>query len=824
MTNLYAKGAVAAMLAIATAAPAVNAQSTPEKVTGWGDFKLYLDPGHEGRSNMGIWNYSEAEKVLDVALNIRQMLTDYTDMAPENLKMCRETQTDTKGLQERSDEANAWGADFFYSIHSDAGNVKNEIVLLFGGWKKNGELVEKTPKGGKRYGEFLEPNLSGVMRIGSRGNRYDRDFYMPGENTHYSQYPYLSVNRESNMASLLSEGGYHTQASQQQRNVNAEYRRLEAFAAFQSILQYRGMELPKMTFLHGVVTNSENDQPINGATVTVGGKTYTTETFESHFNKFTKNPNLIHNGLYTFEGLEAGKEYEVKVEAPGFEPVTAKATIKAGGEHTPDFVTFLDIQMTNVAPAKVDAISVENVGDVSPLKPLTITFSRKMDRASVEKAFSVNNGGSCALSWQNDYTLDVDVSKLDPGWDYTITIDGSIARNSQTNMLFDGDGDGQPGGNYVLTITMAEPDTEAPQVVSTYPAAESEVVYTHRPPIRIEFDEEIVWNDDNAEGAIIVRDADGKDIAGKVNHAVIRGHSVLHFIANADYPVDKAILVTVKGGIADNFGNATSDYSFRFLTEYRPQKDAVTIIPCTGLDSFWAPGGSGSSAGLDKDNSTTTTLPVSPNYQSNQSVCMNYVFDAGASTPNWFIRMHNPTYTKNRYSDYTGVITFWVYGDGSNNGVNMLVRVPNGSGGLKMKEEYMPVDFRGWNLFTWKLLEDPYTHFTGTQNIDGSGTWAFDAFALKHEDTDPDDEEIPYQEWEGNIAFNSLEQTHWDETATRTAKLEDVAIPDGVDDIAVDANAPVRIFNLNGVEVSGNLAPGLYIRRQGGVSTKIVVK
>ena len=85
MTNLYAKGAVAAMLAIATAAPAVNAQSTPEKVTGWGDFKLYLDPGHEGRSNMGIWNYSEAEKVLDVALNIRQMLTDYTDMAPENV-------------------------------------------------------------------------------------------------------------------------------------------------------------------------------------------------------------------------------------------------------------------------------------------------------------------------------------------------------------------------------------------------------------------------------------------------------------------------------------------------------------------------------------------------------------------------------------------------------------------------------------------------------------------------------------------------------------------------------------------------------------------
>ena len=43
------------------------------------------------------------------------------------------------------------------------------------------------------------------------------------------------------MASLLSEGGYHTLAEQQQRNLNDDYKRIEAFAAFQSILQYRGL-------------------------------------------------------------------------------------------------------------------------------------------------------------------------------------------------------------------------------------------------------------------------------------------------------------------------------------------------------------------------------------------------------------------------------------------------------------------------------------------------------------------------------------------------------------------------------------------------------
>ncbi|MDE6396592.1 MAG: N-acetylmuramoyl-L-alanine amidase, partial [Muribaculaceae bacterium] len=173
-----------------------------DKVTGWGDFKLYIDPGHEGTSNRGLWNYSEAEKVLDVALNIKQMLETTTDMPAENLKLCRYTQADTKGLEERSDEANAWGADFYYSIHSDAGNIANELVTLFGGWKKDGVDIEKTPNGGKRYGEILEPNLSGVMRIPSRGNWYDRCFYQKGVDTHENQFPYLSVNRRSNMPSL----------------------------------------------------------------------------------------------------------------------------------------------------------------------------------------------------------------------------------------------------------------------------------------------------------------------------------------------------------------------------------------------------------------------------------------------------------------------------------------------------------------------------------------------------------------------------------------------------------------------------------------------
>lgn len=48
--------------------------------------------------------------------------------------------------------------------------------------------------------------------------------------------------------------------------------------------------------------------------------------------------------------------------------------------------------------------------------------------------------------------------------------------------------------------------------------------------------------------------------------------------------------------------------------------------------------------------------------------------------------------------------------------------------------------------------------------------------------------------------------------------------PSGITDITADEDAPVEFFNLQGVRLSGDLTPGLYIRRQGSVATKIAVK
>lgn len=48
----------------------------------------------------------------------------------------------------------------------------------------------------------------------------------------------------------------------------------------------------------------------------------------------------------------------------------------------------------------------------------------------------------------------------------------------------------------------------------------------------------------------------------------------------------------------------------------------------------------------------------------------------------------------------------------------------------------------------------------------------------------------------------------------------------GVDEVVADedVNAPVEMYNLNGVRVNGDVAPGLYIRRQGSTVTKVVIR
>lgn len=82
-------------------------------------------------------------------------------------------------------------------------------------------------------------------------------------------------------------------------------------------------------------------------------------------------------------------------------------------------------------------------------------------------------------------------------------------------------------------------------------------------------------------------------------------------------------------------------------------------------------------------------------------------------------------------------------------------------------------------------------------------------------------------DYEGNALTNKLIFDHFNTAGASTVNRVHVFYTKGeeaaVKNIAVDENAPVEYYNLQGMKVSGN-EPGLYIRRQGSKTTKVLVK
>lgn len=80
--------------------------------------KIYLDPGHGGSDPGASGNgLLEKDVTLAIALKINDILLK--EYAGAETRLSRTTDK-TVTLQERTDDANSWGADLFVSIHTNA--------------------------------------------------------------------------------------------------------------------------------------------------------------------------------------------------------------------------------------------------------------------------------------------------------------------------------------------------------------------------------------------------------------------------------------------------------------------------------------------------------------------------------------------------------------------------------------------------------------------------------------------------------------------------------------------------------------------------------
>ena len=142
--------------------------------------KIFIDPGHGGQDS-GATGNGLREKVLtlEIATRIKNLLLSEYDNV--TVKMSR-TDDSYVTLTERTSSANAWGADYFLSIHINAG-------------------------GGEGYENYIYPGISGVTKA-YQSNIHSEVMKLVNFKDRGKKTANFHVLRESNMPALLTENGF----------------------------------------------------------------------------------------------------------------------------------------------------------------------------------------------------------------------------------------------------------------------------------------------------------------------------------------------------------------------------------------------------------------------------------------------------------------------------------------------------------------------------------------------------------------------------------------------------------------------------------------
>lgn len=734
-----------------------------QEITGLSGFSLFIDPGHSQFENQGAFGYSEPEKVLRVGLELQRLLMERTDI--DTAYILRTNDSQLFSLSQRTDFANSLNPDFYYSIHSDAGSTTaNSTLTMYGGWRSGGVTVEKTPHGGKDFGDILSPTLTAAAKMTARGNYADRTFYQGFPENSTNKWPYLHVNRTTNMASLLSEGGFHTNPYQQQRNMNADYKRLEARAAFWSILEYLGVERPVEGILTGEIKDLDTELFVNGATITVQGKTYTTDTYESLFNKYSSDPDQLRNGFYYIDGLTPGPA-EVIIGGENYDSDTLQVNIKSTD------MTYLNASIRNNLLPSVDYTTPAE-GDTThnPGEYIYIFFNKNMNRTSVENAISIEPEADISFSWSGSKRLGITTSNLDFKTNYTITIDETPTDDSPSALKFDGDKDGEVGGIFTLNFKTGPEDITAPKVVGIDPFKTTTL--TTSALVNITFDE-LLDHSTITDESIHLEATGLENITGTVKVYDVFERSVLTFFPNQELPKSTVFTTVLAPGIADVTGNITDvERRANFTSGDLEHKYTTNIYDFeSGISDFWEPTQSGSTTGYLSDYTSYEATSDITNLLTGSTSAMrlNYGFETAKDIH--LIREYLDK-TSPKFSDgFT--LQAYVFGDGNGNKMRFAVR---DSDNELEASAWTTVDWIGWKLVTWDLGEDEVVAFAnGDGTIDGSVY--FDSFQVTYTVGQPN---------KGFIIFDDLKAVTF-QTATSS---EDEFTTDIPNTLSLDQNYP----------------------------------
>lgn len=400
------------------------------------DLLIFINPGHGGYDTADDRNvviapygpadpagYWESKSNLIKGLWLRDMLT----AKGYRVEMSRTTNTSADDLPLSTIDrmANESGADFFFSIHSNATGTASRAnfpLMLFRGYTD-----EPSNPADKQMALILNRHLlenrATYWTSSAMNTQGDWSFY-----TWWPPKTGLGVLRTLTVPGMLSEGSFHDYIPETYRLMSEEFCRLEAWHFRRAIDEFFGIEGETTGQVAGRINDSMLPRP--GDEIYHGEDKFATvqgalvELVDAAGNVVeTYTTDQVHiNGLYAFRNVKPG-HYTLRVSASTHYPGECEIDVEA------DRITYQNFRLLKIrdtAPQVVSHSPVWADGDEPVLctTPIVMKFNWDMETAVTEKAFTINPPVEGTFAWSDlNYTMTfTPTDAYEPNTLYTVTL------------------------------------------------------------------------------------------------------------------------------------------------------------------------------------------------------------------------------------------------------------------------------------------------------------------------------------------------------------------------------------------------------------------
>ena len=533
--------------------------------------RIYINPGHGGFDsddrNIPVAPYTtgdrngfwESQSNLDKGLALRTLLS----AAGATVSISRTTNTtaDDLPLSQIVTMANTAQADFFLSIHSNAGNGDASYVLMI----HYGSDLSDT----QVYANY-NPNNSAQLALSNKSREISteiaKNLYANQITTWSSGYQVrgdktfartimgwsdgYGVLRGLSVPGVISEGTMHDYIPETYRLMNADYKWLETWNFYKSFCNYfKAGQIPSGV-IAGQVRDSRikneasyykfagNDQmlPLNGAKLTLieTSEVYTVDNLQ--------------NGVFVFKNLVPGV-YHVKAEKDGYYAQTIEVTVTAGN------IANMNFKLNRVRNTPPQVVAYEpNVAitdSVNASASISLSFNWDMDAASTESAFSISPAVAGKFSWEDtNYRMRFTPDKpLEKNTVYTVKLAKTASHPDNMSMTSD------------FSFQFLTKSRNRLALISVYPTDGNKGVYYINPSFRLIFDKRL--NTTNLATTIKVVDENNAVIAktarSVVNNSVIAPYGSSYFNLTQNLTAGKEYTLVIDGEVMDEDGLKVSE-------------------------------------------------------------------------------------------------------------------------------------------------------------------------------------------------------------------------------------------------------------------------